>query len=74
MAELRITGLHKDYGGVPAVRSVDLDIRDGAFRLAGAPVIAALQAHDVSQPGERISINVNITRASIIDRAAERAL
>jgi multiple sugar transport system ATP-binding protein len=44
------------------------------FRLAGAPVMAELQAHDVSQPGQRIPIDINVTRASIFDRETERAL
>ena len=44
------------------------------FRLAGAAVVAELQAHDVGQPGERIAIDVNMTRASIFDRTSDRAL
>ena len=44
------------------------------FRLAGAPVMAELQAHDVSQPGERIPIDINMTRASIFDPKTDRAL
>ena len=44
------------------------------FRLAGAPVMAELQAHDVSRPGERIAIDINMTRASIFDRADRTAI
>ena len=44
------------------------------FRLAGAPVMAELQAHDVSRPGEQIPIDINMTRASIFDRKTDRAL
>jgi multiple sugar transport system ATP-binding protein len=44
------------------------------FRLAGAPVMAELQAHDVSRPGERIGIDINMTRASIFDGNTLRAL
>jgi multiple sugar transport system ATP-binding protein len=44
------------------------------FRLAGEPVMAELQAHDVSRPGEHVRIDVNMTRASIFDRRTERAL
>ena len=44
------------------------------FRLAGAPVMAELQAHDVSRPGERIAIDINMTRASIFDGNTQRAL
>src|SRR5688572_29574627 len=31
MAVVKISGLHKSFGAVPAVRGVDLDIRDGEF-------------------------------------------
>jgi multiple sugar transport system ATP-binding protein len=44
------------------------------FRLAGEPVIAELQAHDVSRPGEHVPIDINMQRASIFDRRTERAL
>jgi len=44
------------------------------FRLAGAPVMAELQAHDVGQPGERIAIDVNMRRASVFDADTGRAL
>ncbi|MBA3325899.1 MAG: sn-glycerol-3-phosphate ABC transporter ATP-binding protein UgpC [Rhodobacteraceae bacterium] len=44
------------------------------FRLAGEPVMAELQAYDVSRPGEHVRIDVNMTRASIFDRRTERAL
>ena len=44
------------------------------FRLAGVPVMAELQAHDVSAPGQRIEIEINTARASIFDRKTERAL
>jgi multiple sugar transport system ATP-binding protein len=44
------------------------------FRIAGAPVVAELQAHDVSLPGERIPIDINIKRASIFDAETEKAL
>ena len=36
--------------------------------------MAELQAHDVSRPGERIAIDINMTRASIFDRTSDRAL
>ncbi|MEQ1955862.1 sn-glycerol-3-phosphate ABC transporter ATP-binding protein UgpC [Mesorhizobium sp. CN2-181] len=44
------------------------------FRLAGAPVMAELQAHDVSRPGEELPIDVNMNRASIFDALTERAI
>jgi multiple sugar transport system ATP-binding protein len=44
------------------------------LRLAGAPVLAELQAHDVSRPGERIPLDINLNRASLFDAATEKAL
>jgi len=44
------------------------------FRLAGASVMAELQAHDVSRPGERLAIDINMNRASIFDAQTERAI
>jgi multiple sugar transport system ATP-binding protein len=44
------------------------------FRLGGEPVIAELQAHDVSRPGERIALDVNLSRASVFDAVTERAI
>ncbi|MER9162256.1 sn-glycerol-3-phosphate ABC transporter ATP-binding protein UgpC [Mesorhizobium sp. M0510] len=44
------------------------------FRLAGAPVMAELQAHDVSRPGEKLAIDINMNRASIFDATTERAI
>jgi multiple sugar transport system ATP-binding protein len=44
------------------------------FRLGGTPVVAELQAHDVSRPGERISIDINLRRAAIFDVETEKAL
>jgi multiple sugar transport system ATP-binding protein len=44
------------------------------FRLAGQPVIAELQAHDVSQPGQVMPIDINMSRASIFDAQTERAI
>ena len=44
------------------------------FRLGGIPVMAELEAHDVSRSGERISIDVNLNRASIFSAETERAI
>src|SRR5215813_4959918 len=38
-----------------------------SFRLGGQPVLAELQAHDVSGPGERITIDLNLPRATLFD-------
>src|SRR5574342_1392245 len=37
MAQLKITGLHKRYGSVHAVRGIDLDIPDGEFTVLVGP-------------------------------------
>src|ERR671917_763687 len=37
MADVKITGLHKRFGTVPAVRGVDLQIRDGEFTVLVGP-------------------------------------
>src|SRR5437763_13052125 len=37
MAQVKISGLHKRYGGVHAVRGVDLDIPDGEFTVLVGP-------------------------------------
>src|SRR5271155_3823723 len=44
------------------------------FRLAGQAVVAELQAHDVSRPGERISVAINLWRAALFDPATRNAL
>ena len=44
------------------------------FRLGGEPVMAELQAHDVSRPGEKIAIDINLRRASLFDAVSERAI
>ena len=44
------------------------------FRMGATPVVAELQAHDVSRPGDRIRIDVNLKRASLFDAATEKVL
>jgi multiple sugar transport system ATP-binding protein len=44
------------------------------FRLGGKPVMAELQAHDVSRAGEKIPIDINLMRASLFDAASENAI
>ena len=51
---------------------IDLLLPTGArtyatFRLGGAAVEAELQAHDVSQPGERLELSIDMNRAVLID-------
>jgi multiple sugar transport system ATP-binding protein len=44
------------------------------FRLAGQPLVAELQAHDVSRAGERVAIDINVPRAAVFDPQTGMAL
>ena len=44
------------------------------FKLGGAEVVAELQAHDVSQPGERVELAIDMNRAVLIDPATEAVI
>jgi multiple sugar transport system ATP-binding protein len=44
------------------------------FRLGSAPVVAELQVHDVSGPGDRVPIDISLKRAVIFDAITEKAL
>jgi len=44
------------------------------IRLGGVPATAELEAYDVSAPGERIVVDINLSRASVFDAATERSL
>jgi multiple sugar transport system ATP-binding protein len=44
------------------------------FRLAGQPLIAELQAHDVSRAGERVAVDINVLRAALFDPQTGLAL
>jgi multiple sugar transport system ATP-binding protein len=44
------------------------------FRLGDTPVMAELQAHDVSRAGQVVPIDINLRRASIFDQGTEKAL
>ena len=44
------------------------------FTLAQRPVVAELQAHDVSRTGEMVALDINLARASLFDAATEAAL
>ena len=44
------------------------------FTLGGVKTVAELQAHDVSRPGEKVPIDVNLRRATVFDAHTERAL
>jgi multiple sugar transport system ATP-binding protein len=61
--------------GLAAHRAlIDLVLPTGArtyatFKLGGAAVVAELQAHDVSQPGERVELAIDMNRVVLIDPA-----
>jgi multiple sugar transport system ATP-binding protein len=44
------------------------------FKLGDAEVVAELQAHDVSQPGEKIELAIDMNRVVLIDPASERVV
>jgi multiple sugar transport system ATP-binding protein len=44
------------------------------FMLGSEPVVAELQAHDVSRAGEQITLDVNMNRATLFDARTERAI
>jgi multiple sugar transport system ATP-binding protein len=44
------------------------------FRLAGQPVVAELHAHDVSRPGERVAVDINVPRAAVFNPQSGLAL
>jgi len=59
--------------------SIDLVQPTGArtyatFQLGGAAVVAELQAHDVSQPGERIELALDMNRAVLIDPSTDNVI
>ena len=44
------------------------------FRLAGTPVVAELEAHGVSRPGETIPLDLDLNRAVLFDAGTERTI
>jgi multiple sugar transport system ATP-binding protein len=42
--------------------------------LGGTSIVADLAAHDVSKPGEKTHIDIDMTRAIVIDPATERVI
>jgi multiple sugar transport system ATP-binding protein len=44
------------------------------FRLGAAAVVAELHAHDVSQPGERVELAIDMNRAVLIDPSTDRVI
>ena len=44
------------------------------FRVGSTAVVAELQTHDVSGPGDRLRIDINVKRASLFDAVTEKAI
>ncbi|MEZ5782666.1 MAG: sn-glycerol-3-phosphate ABC transporter ATP-binding protein UgpC [Rhizobiaceae bacterium] len=44
------------------------------FRVGREPVVAELQAHDVSRAGQKLALDINMNRASIFDAETGRAI
>lgn len=42
--------------------------------LGGSNIVAELAAHDVSRPGEKASIDIDMTRAIVIDPTTEKII
>ena len=58
---------------------IDLVLPTGArtyatFALGGAAVVAELQAHDVSRPGESVELAIDMNRAVLIDPSTEKVI
>ncbi len=82
---IRPEHLHRAGGGAvrsglePVTVTVDLIQPTGSrtyatFRLNGTEVVAELQAHEVERPGERLTLNVDMNRAIVIDPESDRVL
>jgi multiple sugar transport system ATP-binding protein len=70
---------HGRPGVVALPAQIDLVQPTGArtyatFQLGGTAVVAELQAHDVSQPGERVELALDMNRAVLIDPSNEQVI
>jgi multiple sugar transport system ATP-binding protein len=46
----------------------------GTFQLAGTPVVAELQAHDIEVPGQSLELHVDMNRAVLIDPKTDEVI
>jgi len=44
------------------------------FRIGEVPLMAELEAHDTSKPGDRVALEINMNRTSLFDSTSQRAL
>jgi multiple sugar transport system ATP-binding protein len=44
------------------------------IRIAGAPVMAELEAHDAGRPGDTVPLAINLNRVSLFDAGTQRAI
>jgi multiple sugar transport system ATP-binding protein len=75
----RASGVPSSDGAARLEVAIELVQPTGArtyatFRLGAAAVMAELQAHDVSRPGETIAVDINLQRAVVFDAATEKAI
>jgi multiple sugar transport system ATP-binding protein len=75
----RGVGAEPEPGAVRIEATIELVQPTGSrsyatFRLAGQPLLAELQAHDVSRPGERIPIDLDLRHAAIFNPQSGNAL
>ncbi|HVM82923.1 MAG TPA: sn-glycerol-3-phosphate ABC transporter ATP-binding protein UgpC [Candidatus Binatia bacterium] len=75
----RATGERPASGSVRVNAVIDFIQPTGSrsyatFDLGGQAMLAELQAHDVSQPGETIAIDINLNRASLFDPMSGKAI
>jgi multiple sugar transport system ATP-binding protein len=66
-------------GLIPHLALIDLVLPTGArtyatFQLGGTAVVAELQAHDVSRPGERVELAIDMNRAVLIDPSTDQVI
>jgi multiple sugar transport system ATP-binding protein len=66
-------------GSVGITALIDLVQPTGArtyatFKLGGVACVAELQAHDVSAPGERVELALDMNRAVLIDPQTEKVI
>ena len=75
----RAAGADARPGVVRHAVRIDLLLPTGArtyatFALGGAPVVAELQAHDVSRTGEHVELAIDVNRAVLIDPKTDRVV